>query len=72
MAENKWSAQGRGAFPHQLLIMSILSRRLIVEWKPRGMKFGRLGVATVKHEHGVEGSCIVLSQHETNSISASV
>lgn len=73
MAEKKWSAQARGESPHQLLDISTLSRRLIVEWKPRGMKFGRLGVAKIKHEHGMEGSYIVLSQqHETNSISASV
>lgn len=43
------------------------------EWKPRGMKFGRLGTAKIKHKHGVEGLCIVLSeQHKPNSISASV
>lgn len=71
MAEKKWSAQGRGEFPHQLLDISIQSRRLIVEWKLRGMKFGRLGEAKIKHERGVEGSYTVLSQqHET--ISASV
>lgn len=73
MAEKKWSAQARRDSPHQLLDISTLSRRLIVEWKPRGMKFGRLGVAKIKHEHGMEGSYIALSQqHETNSISASV
>lgn len=69
MAEKKWSAQARGGFPHQLLDISMLSRRLIVEWKPRGMKFGRLGAAKIKHECGVEGSYIVLSQqHETKSV----
>lgn len=72
MAE-KWSAQAKGGFPHQLLDISILSRRLTVEWKARGMKFGRLWAAKITHERGMEGLCIVLSQqHETNSISATV
>lgn len=35
MAEKKRSAQAREWFPHQFLHISILSRRLIVEWKPR-------------------------------------
>lgn len=71
MAEKKRPAQARGGFPHQLVDISILRRRLIVEWKPRGMKGGRSGAAKIKHERGVEGSYIVLSQqHET--ISASV
>lgn len=70
--KGKWSAQARG-FPHQLLDNSILSRRLIVGWKARGMKFGRLGAPKITHKRGMEGLRIVLSQqHETNSISASV
>lgn len=47
-AEKKWSSRARGGFPHRFRDTSMLSRRLTAERKPRDVKFGRLGMVTIK------------------------